>query len=109
GISTPIRALASSTQAISRGEFHQRVAVGGAAEISELAETFNNMADDIENYVARLKQAAAENRELFLGSIRMLAAAIDEKDPYTRGHSDRVAKYSEIMGQQIGLSAADLD
>jgi len=109
GISTPIRALASSTRAISRGEFHERATVSGAAEISELAQTFNNMADDIESFIARLKQAAQENRDLFLGSIRMLAAAIDEKDPYTRGHSDRVAKYSMLLGQQMGLSADDLD
>jgi HD-GYP domain-containing protein (c-di-GMP phosphodiesterase class II) len=109
GISTPIRALASSTRAISRGEFHERATVSGAAEISELAQTFNNMADDIESFIARLKQAAQENHDLFLGSIRMLAAAIDEKDPYTRGHSDRVAKYSMLLGQQMGLSVADLD
>src|SRR5579859_4930033 len=109
GISTPIRALAASTRAISRGEFHERAPVRGAAEISELAQTFNNMASDIESFIARLKQAAEENRELFLGSIRMLAAAIDEKDPYTRGHSDRVAKYSVMIGQQLGLSAEELD
>jgi HD-GYP domain-containing protein (c-di-GMP phosphodiesterase class II) len=109
GISTPIRALASSTRAISRGEFHERATIRGAAEISELAQTFNNMADDIESFIARLKQAAQENRDLFLGSIRMLAAAIDEKDPYTRGHSDRVAKYSMMLGQQLGLSAEELD
>ena len=109
GISTPIRALAASTRAISRGEFHERAPVRGAAEISELAQTFNNMAGDIESYIARLKQAAHENRELFLGSIRMLAAAIDEKDPYTRGHSDRVAKYSVMIGQQLALPAEDLD
>jgi HD-GYP domain-containing protein (c-di-GMP phosphodiesterase class II) len=109
GISTPIRALAASTRAISRGEFHERAPVRGAAEISELAQTFNNMAGDIESFIARLKQAAEENRELFLGSIRMLAAAIDEKDPYTRGHSDRVAKYSVMIGQQLGLSAEELD
>jgi len=109
GISTPIRALAASTRAISRGEFHERAPVRGAAEISELAETFNNMAGDIESYIARLKQAAEENRELFLGSIRMLAAAIDEKDPYTRGHSDRVAKYSLMIGQQLHLSPEELD
>jgi putative nucleotidyltransferase with HDIG domain len=109
GISTPIRALAASTRAISRGEFHERATTRGAAEISELAQTFNNMADDIESFIARLKQAAQENRDLFLGSIRMLAAAIDEKDPYTRGHSDRVAKYAAMLGQQLGLSAEDLD
>lgn len=109
GISTPIRALAASTRAISRGEFHQRTPVRGAAEISELAENFNLMASDIEEYIERLKEAAEENRELFIGSIRMLAAAIDEKDPYTRGHSGRVAKYSTIIAQEMKLSNEDLD
>ncbi len=109
GITRPIRGLVDSVRAISRAEFHERVKVEGAAEISELAETFNNMAGDIEQYVERLKQAAAENRELFLGSIRMLAAAIDEKDPYTRGHSGRVAKYSVIIGEYMNLDSEELD
>lgn len=111
GISNPIRSLAASTRAISRGEFHQRtpVARAAAAEITDLAETFNDMADDIESYIVQLKQAANENRELFVGSIRMLAAAIDEKDPYTRGHSDRVARYSLLIGRQLSLSAEELD
>lgn len=109
GITRPIRGLVESTRAISRAEFHERAEVRGAAEISELAETFNHMAGDIEQYVEKLKDAAAENRELFLGSIRMLAAAIDEKDPYTRGHSGRVAKYSLIIGDILGLNTEDLD
>ena len=109
GITRPIRSLVFSVRAISRAEFHERVDVRGAAEISELAETFNHMAGDIEDYVDRLKKAAQENRDLFLGSIRMLAAAIDEKDPYTRGHSGRVAKYSMIIAEQLGLNAEDLD
>jgi len=109
GISEPIRGLAASTRAISRGEFHQRTPVGGAAEISELAENFNLMASDIEEYIERLKEAAEENRELFIGSIRMLSAAIDEKDPYTRGHSGRVAKYSTLIAQEMRLSPDELD
>ena len=109
GITRPIRGLVESVRAISRAEFHERVKVEGAAEISELAETFNNMAGDIEQYVERLKQAAEENRELFLGSIRMLGAAIDEKDPYTRGHSGRVAKYSIIIGEYMNLGTEELD
>ncbi|HEY1470286.1 MAG TPA: HD domain-containing phosphohydrolase [Candidatus Acidoferrum sp.] len=109
GISEPIRGLAASTRAISRGEFHQRTPVRGAAEISELAENFNLMASDIEEYIERLKEAAEENRELFIGSIRMLAAAIDEKDPYTRGHSGRVAKYSTLIAHEMRLSADELD
>ena len=109
GISGPIRGLAASTRAISRGEFHQRSVARGALEISELAENFNKMAADIEEFIEKLKEAAEENRELFIGSIRMLAAAIDEKDPYTRGHSGRVAKYSTLIGQELGLSTEDLD
>jgi HD-GYP domain-containing protein (c-di-GMP phosphodiesterase class II) len=109
GITRPIQGLVQSTRAISRAEFHERADVRGAAEISELAETFNSMAGHIEEYIDKLKQAAAENRELFLGSIRMLAAAIDEKDPYTRGHSGRVAKYSTIIGDGLGLNADELD
>ena len=108
-ISRPIHGLAASTRAISRGEFHQRTKVQGASEISELAENFNKMAGDIEEYIEKLKEAAEANRELFLGSIRMLAAAIDEKDPYTRGHSGRVAKYSTLIGRELGLSDEDLD
>ena len=109
GISEPIRGLAASTRAISRGEFHQRSQVRGALEISQLAENFNKMAGDIEEYIERLKESAEENRELFLGSIRMLAAAIDEKDPYTRGHSGRVAKYSTLIARELGLTAQDMD
>ena len=109
GITRPIRDLVESTRAISRAEFHERVQVRGTAEIGELAETFNHMASDIEEYIERLKLAAEENRELFLGSIRMLAAAIDEKDPYTRGHSGRVAKYSMILGDGLGLNAEEID
>jgi HD-GYP domain-containing protein (c-di-GMP phosphodiesterase class II) len=109
GITKPIQGLVHSTRAISRAEFHERVPVGGAAEISELAETFNHMAGDIEEYVDKLRDAANENRELFLGSIRMIAAAVDEKDPYTRGHSGRVAKYSTLIGDALGLNDQDMD
>lgn len=109
GLTGPIRGLAASTLAISRGEFKQRAPVRGAAEISQLAETFNVMAGSIEKYIEDLKQAAEENRELFIGSIRMLAAAIDEKDPYTRGHSGRVAKYSVIIAEEMGLDAAEIE
>lgn len=109
GLTRPISALAESTLAISRGEFSKRAPVQGAAEISQLASTFNLMAGNIETYIEQLKQAAEENHELFIGSIRMLAAAIDEKDPYTRGHSGRVAKYSVIIAEELGLGAEEID
>ncbi len=102
-LSTPLQVLAETTQAIAKGDFSRRVNLPSRTEIGELADTFNLMTDDLEKYVEQLKQAAQENHELFLGSIRTLAAAIDEKDPYTRGHSGRVSKYSVILGETMGL------
>ena len=41
--------------------------------------------------------------ELFLGVVRALSSAIDAKDPYTCGHSDRVARVASRIGQELGL------
>jgi len=61
------------------------------------------MSEELEQFVLDLKRAAAENRELFMSSIQMLAGAVDEKDPYTRGHSDRVTRYSMMIAREMGL------
>jgi len=74
-----------------------------ARELADLSETFNVMSEAIEKSVDRLKQAAKENQELFFNSIRALAAAIDAKDPYTRGHSERVARYAVVLAKNMGL------
>jgi len=107
-LTTPLQVLAETTRAIAKGDFSRRVNLPSRTEIGELAATFNEMTDDLEKYVEQLKQAAQENHELFLGSIRTLAAAIDEKDPYTRGHSGRVAKYSLILAETVGLPEDDV-
>lgn len=44
-----------------------------------------------------------------LDTIQALAAAVDAKDPYTQGHSRRVAEYASALGEQIGLSANEID
>ena len=93
-IATPLEKLTESSRAIAMGDFSQRVQVKSRTEIGELASTFNHMTEDLERFVHDLKRAAEENRALFINSIQMLAGAVDEKDPYTRGHSDRVTKYS---------------
>jgi HD-GYP domain-containing protein (c-di-GMP phosphodiesterase class II) len=102
-LTTPLQVLAETTRAIAKGDFSRRVQLPSRTEIGELANTFNIMTDDLEKYVEQLKQAAQENHELFLGSIRTLAAAIDEKDPYTRGHSGRVSKYSVVLAEMMNL------
>jgi HD-GYP domain-containing protein (c-di-GMP phosphodiesterase class II) len=108
-IATPLNVLTESSRAIARGDFSQRVKLRSRTEIGELANTFNKMTEDLEKFVADLKRAAEENRQLFLNSIQMLAGAVDEKDPYTRGHSDRVTKYSVALAKEMGLAAEEVE
>ena len=108
-ITSPLQVLAQSSRAIARGDFSQRVHLKTRTEIGELATTFNTMSDELEQFVEDLKRAADENKNLFMGSIQMLAGAVDEKDPYTRGHSDRVTKYSLMIGAEMGLDAEFLE
>jgi HD-GYP domain-containing protein (c-di-GMP phosphodiesterase class II) len=100
----PLEVLTQFSRAIAAGDFSQRVHVKSRTEIGELAQTFNVMSEELEHFVLDLKRAATENRELFMGSIQMLAGAVDEKDPYTRGHSDRVTRYSLLIAKEMGVS-----
>ena len=108
-ITNPLSVLTESSRAIAKGDFTQRVHLMSRTEIGELAQTFNTMSEELEHFVEDLKRAAEENRALFMGSIQMLAGAVDEKDPYTRGHSDRVTRYSLLIAKELGLPASFME
>jgi putative nucleotidyltransferase with HDIG domain len=48
-------------------------------------------------------------RKVYLDTIRALAAAIDAKDPYTKGHSERVADTSVALAQELNLSDREIE
>jgi HD-GYP domain-containing protein (c-di-GMP phosphodiesterase class II) len=108
GIVSPIRVLVARTHEIAAGDYAKRVDLKTHNEIGELAENFNSMSGAIEHAVEQLKKAAHENHLLFINSVRMLAAAIDAKDPYTRGHSERVARYSIAIGKNLHLPEKEM-
>jgi putative nucleotidyltransferase with HDIG domain len=107
-VTRPIKVLAAGTHAFARGDLEHRVAVRNRNELGELAETFNAMARQLKDHILRLKNAARVNNELFMGTIKALAGAIDEKDPYTRGHSDRVNRYAVLLARQMGLDTKQI-
>jgi HD-GYP domain-containing protein (c-di-GMP phosphodiesterase class II) len=104
-VGRPIQQLAESTHEIAAGNFGERVeTVAVGREIHELGQDFNRMSGHVQSYVGQLEQAAQANRELFIGSMRAFTAAIDAKDPYTKGHSERVAAYSRVISKFLDLS-----
>jgi HD-GYP domain-containing protein (c-di-GMP phosphodiesterase class II) len=108
-LTRPVRELADGAQRIAAGDFSQRVKIYGRTELADLGSSFNQMTDQIERFVGDLQRSAAENREMFLGTVKALAAAIDGKDPYTRGHSERVSRFSVATAQALGLPLDDIE
>jgi len=104
----PLQDLAHISSQISEGTFSVRAEVSGADEIAQLGNNFNHMAGNIESLVRKLKHALRQNQELFLETIRTLAAAIDAKDAYTKGHSERVSAYSMAIARHLGLNFDDV-
>jgi HD-GYP domain-containing protein (c-di-GMP phosphodiesterase class II) len=102
-ISRPVQKLAVAARRLAGGEYATRVSVKSRNEVGILADAFNVMGEEIQKAIEEIRRRAEENEELFMGSIRMLANAIDEKDPYTRGHSERVAYYSACLGKHLGM------
>ena len=108
-ITRPIDQLARTARAIAARDFSVRANVRNRTEIGELAQGFNVMAEDIQQYISDLKRASEENRQLFIDSIEMIAAAVDAKDPYTKGHSSRVSQYSVILAREVGLDEEEIE
>ena len=66
-------------------------------QMNEIKSINNQLSDTYE----KLEQA-------YLESIETLRYTVEAKDIYTRGHSDRVAEYSVLIGKKLGLSEEDL-
>jgi putative nucleotidyltransferase with HDIG domain len=108
-ITSPLRNLAEVSTAVAQGDFTRQVPVTSRNELGRLAENFNVMAVEIDRYVRSLQQALQENKELLVDSIRALAAAIDAKSPYTRGHSERVSQYAVAIAHHCGIDGSELE
>ena len=66
-------------------------------EIEELSENVGEMMTELDDYIGEIKELTVEVMEA-------LAHTIDAKDKYTIGHSTRVAQYSRMIAEKMGLS-----
>ena len=111
---------------IVRGEVTGMVLLGGKASGEEFSEedfeTIRAMVRHIgvgihtHRLLEQVAQRAEENRRLYeelraiyRDTVRAFAAAIDIKDKYTQGHSERVGKYSEIIARELGWSEEEVE
>lgn len=86
----------------------------GAIAVGSRDRDFRFSSDDVRllSTIANHVTIAIGNIELFsslqeayLATVRSLAAAVDAKDTYTRGHSDSVAHYANAIAKRLGLAS----
>jgi putative nucleotidyltransferase with HDIG domain len=107
-VTAPLRECVRGALEIARGRFGSQVEVSVRNEIGDLAYTFNHMSRELASYDGENRRLIAALERGYVDTIRSLASAIDAKDPYTRGHSDRVAALAVEIGKELALPAQDL-
>ena len=63
---------------------------------------------EIQKINAELHETYEKLEQAYMESIETVRLTVDAKDPYTRGHSDRVSEYSTLIGKKLGLSEEEL-
>ena len=106
---------------VMRGDLIGLVVLGGKANGEAFSDEDRELLDSMARHIGvgikthrlmeELELKAEENRRLYDGmreiykdTVRAFAAAIDIKDKYTQGHSERVGRYSEIIARELGWS-----
>lgn len=101
-ITNPIKKLIQGVRSVGRGNFRGRVVVNTQDELEELGDAFNKMTN-------LLQEAEVKLQRYYLDTIKSLARALEAKDPYTSGHSERVMRYAVSIAKRLGLSDLDID
>ena len=108
-LTRPIQELSAGVDDLKTGEGSRRLKVYSYDELGKLTESFNEMTALISDQRGRLSRYAKDLEDSYVATIRVLAAAIDARDPYTHGHSVRVSVLSLLLGREIGLDTKALE
>ncbi|MBL0387334.1 HD domain-containing protein [Tumebacillus sp. ITR2] len=101
-VQQPVEELQEMMRQVQRGRFTVQASDLYSDEFSRLITGFNRMVTDL-----RIRDE--HNTQLLESYFATLAAALDARDPYTAGHSMRVAKYSVQIGGAYGMIPEQLD
>lgn len=108
-ITRPVLELAKGVEGLKEGKKTKPLNIYSRDELGVLTASFNEMTELISNQRAELGNYASELEQAYIATVKVLSAAIDARDPYTHGHSTRVAVLSIKMGKELGLTRKELE
>ena len=107
-VARPIKELSLGVEELKAGR-RRKLRIYSHDELGKLTVSFNQMTEKITRQQHRLGATAAELEDSYVSTVKVLSAAIDARDPYTLGHSTRVAKFARKIGEAFGFSHEELE
>lgn len=98
----PIRQLITEMNSFAAGNKDIIVNISAHDEIGQLAKSFDLM-------IKKLLLEEAKTKEVYLGMIATLAKALETKDAYTSGHTERVTEYAVKIAEYMGLKTEEIE
>lgn len=108
-ITRPVNNLIKGIESLRYNRMDAPLRVYSDDELGRLTHHFNELVNTIFVQQENIRHYAKELEESFISTVRVLAAAIDARDPFTMGHSSRIAILSSKIGERLGLNTAQLE
>ena len=107
-VTTPVKRLHRGVLSLAGSDTFQPVPAHSSDELGALTRNFNHMAETILAQKSSLQLKALQLEEAYVSMVRVIAASLDARDPYTMGHSARVARMSCMLGRRLGMGEEEL-
>lgn len=108
-LTRPVRELVIGVNALKAGKAERPLRVYSGDELGQLTKSFNEMTTLIITQSNELKNYSKALEDAYISTVRVVSAAIDARDPYTRGHSERVSAISGLIAREIITDKKELE
>lgn len=100
-IAKQIEKTVDKVNSIANGQYDMSLEMDGIHEIKRLSSSINKLSDTINEQISELRD---KNEE----TLNIMIEALDATDSYTMGHSDRVAKYAQVLGEALNYEKLEI-